>query len=99
MALATETTVTNVSIVQVAGQQLVVQRAATADVNTGPDAVGVILNAPLVNANGGPRSGAPPLGWMYRMNATDPATNQAVQVEGLRYIGLTPGGNAQYTTE
>ncbi len=93
------TQVTNVTVRQQAGQHLVVQTGATADVEEGPTATGVILNTPFNDQNGGPVTGPFGTGNIYVMNATDPATNNQINVPHLRYLFLTPAGNAQYTTE
>lgn len=79
-------------------QRLTVQTAATADVTEAPPDTGIIVNAPLVDENGGPRTGPFGAGNVYRISGTD--ANGVVQhYNGLRYTNQTPDGNAQYTTQ
>jgi len=88
----------NVTVRQQAGNGLTVATANNADLEVGPTDSGVILNLPVATQNGGPQIGPFPAGNIYRITGTT-ADNQAFNQPGFRYIGLTPGGNYQFTTE
>lgn len=89
--------ITNVSVQQIAGAHLVVLTALSAEYTQGPTAVGVLVMAPLTLQNGGPQQGPFGPGNMYNINGTQGPNN--VQIPAVRYIGQSPAGNAQFTTE
>lgn len=89
--------ITDVTVTQQMGNHLDVQTATTADVTQGPDATGIIVNLPFANHNGGPQTGPHPVANFYKI--TGYVGTELHTYRDLRYLFLTPGGNAQYTTE
>jgi|GEM_PF-6862298 len=97
MPTPTSLQVTKIVVSQRLGNRLQVLTSATGQVDQGPDAVGVIANAPLTLTNGGPQKGNYPVGNIYDITCT--YGGQPHQILQVRYLGLTPDGNAQFTTE
>lgn len=89
--------ITNVVVQQTNGNHDVVLTSLSGDYQQGPTAVGVIVMQPLNTQNGGPAKGPFGIGNIYTINATE-GPNQ-VQIANVRYLGLTPAGNAQFTTD
>ncbi|HLZ88077.1 MAG TPA: hypothetical protein VKQ52_12570 [Puia sp.] len=89
--------INNVTVTQMMGNHLVVLTAPTADYDVAPAAVGVIVNAALTQQNGGPVTGPFPTGNVYTVSGD--AGGVIHQIPHVRYIGHTPGGNAQFTTQ
>lgn len=75
-----------------------VQTADTADYQVTPDDVGIIVNVPVVNHNGGPQQGGGPMSYIYRIVGTD-EQGAPQQFDNMRYSNNTPNGNYQYTTQ
>jgi hypothetical protein len=85
---------TNAVVRKLAGNHDIVLQANDAEYTKSDQAISVILFAPLTPQHGGPVPSKLP---MY--NVTGMQKDQPIEIKSVRYIGQTPNGNAQFTTE
>jgi hypothetical protein len=89
--------ITNVNVHQSMGNHFLVLSSLSADAQTVGNDTGVIVMAPLHPQNGGPVTGPFGIGNIYTITGTH--NGAPWNMAGFRYIGQTPAGNAQFTTQ